>query len=110
MVVMYADKMTDSMTKAINETNRRRSIQEAYNIEHNITPTTIVKEIHDVIRGKETQEMAAKLLKKKSKVNKTEREKLILDLEKEMHDAAKVLDFERAAELRDVILELKSQT
>jgi excinuclease ABC subunit B len=110
MVVMYADKMTDSMTKAINETNRRRSIQEAYNIEHNITPTTIVKEIHDVIRGKETQEMAAKLLKKKSKVNKTEREKLILELEKEMHDAAKVLDFERAAELRDVILELKSQT
>ncbi|HAM62261.1 MAG TPA: excinuclease ABC subunit B, partial [Erysipelotrichaceae bacterium] len=110
MVVMYADKMTDSMTKAINETNRRRSIQEAYNIEHNITPTTIVKEIHDVIRGKETQEMAAKLLKKKSKVNKTERERLILDLEKEMHDAAKVLDFERAAELRDVILELKSQT
>jgi len=109
-VILYADKVTDSMEKAMNETNRRRAIQEAYNIEHNITPTTIVKEIQDVIRGKETQEMAAKLLKKKSRVSKTEREKLITSLEAEMHDAAKVLDFERAAELRDVILELKSES
>lgn len=108
-VILYADRITDSMAKAIRETDRRRAIQEAYNIEHNITPTTIVKEIHDVIRGKETQEMAAKLLKKKSRVSKPEREKLILSLEVEMHDAAKVLDFERAAELRDVILELKSE-
>jgi excinuclease ABC subunit B len=108
-VILYADKITDSMDKAMKETNRRRAIQEAYNVEHGITPTTIVKEIHDVIRGKETQEMAAKLLKKKSRVSKTEREKLITSLEAEMHDAAKVLDFERAAELRDVILELKSE-
>ncbi|TFG83210.1 MAG: excinuclease ABC subunit UvrB [Erysipelotrichales bacterium] len=108
-VILYADRVTDSMYKAMRETDRRRAIQEAYNIEHGITPTTIVKEIHDVIRGKETQEMAAKLLKKKSKVSKTEREKLITSLEIEMHDAAKVLDFERAAELRDVILELKSE-
>ncbi|MGB7595217.1 MAG: excinuclease ABC subunit UvrB [Erysipelotrichaceae bacterium] len=109
-VILYADKITDSMEKAMRETNRRRAIQEAHNIEHGITPTTIVKEIQDVIRGKETQEMAAKLLKKKSRVSKTEREKLITSLEAEMHDAAKVLDFERAAELRDVILELKSES
>lgn len=109
-VIMYADRMTDSMTKAIGETNRRRAIQEEHNRVNNITPTTIVKEIQDVIRGKETQEMAAKLLKKKSKVNKTEREKLIANLETEMHEAAKVLDFERAAELRDVILELKAES
>ena len=108
-VILYADRITDSMAKAIRETDRRRVIQEAYNVEHHITPTTIVKEIHDVIRGKETQEMAAKLLKKKSRVSKPEREKLIMSLEVEMHDAAKVLDFERAAELRDVILELKSE-
>jgi excinuclease ABC subunit B len=98
------------MQKAMRETDRRRAIQEAHNIEHGITPTTIVKEIQDVIRGKETQEMAAKLLKKKSRVSKTERDKLITSLEAEMHDAAKVLDFERAAELRDVILELKSES
>ncbi len=109
-VIMYADRMTDSMTKAIGETNRRRAIQEEHNRVNNITPTTIVKEIQDVIRGKETQEMAAKLLKKKSKVNKPEREKLIANLETEMHEAAKVLDFERAAELRDVILELKAES
>jgi len=109
-VIMYADRMTDSMTKAIGETNRRRSIQEEHNRVNNITPTTIVKEIQDVIRGKETQEIAAKLLKKKSKVNKPEREKLIANLETEMHEAAKVLDFERAAELRDVILELKAES
>ncbi len=109
-VLMYADRMTDSMTKAIGETNRRRAIQEEHNRVNHITPTTIVKEIQDVIRGKETQEMAAKLLKKKSKVNKPEREKLIANLETEMHEAAKVLDFERAAELRDVILELKAES
>jgi len=108
-VIMYADKMTDSMIKAISETDRRRAIQKAYNIEHGITPTTIVKEIHDAIRGKETQDMANKFIKKKAKSTKKERDTLILGLEKEMHDAAKVLDFERAAELRDVILELKSQ-
>jgi len=108
-VIMYADKMTDSMIKAISETDRRRAIQKAYNIEHGITPTTIVKEIHDAIRGKETQEMANKFIKKKAKSTKKERDTLILGLEKEMHDAAKVLDFERAAELRDIILELKSQ-
>jgi excinuclease ABC subunit B len=107
-VILYADKMTDSMEKAISETNRRREIQIAYNEEHNITPTTIIKEIHDVIRGKETQKMAKEYLTKRQKFDRKAQEELILSLEKEMHEAAKVLDFERAAELRDIILELKS--
>jgi len=107
-VILYADRITDSMEKAISETNRRREIQIAYNIEHNITPTTIIKEIHDVIRGKETQKMAKEYLTKRQKFDRKAQEELILSLEKEMHEAAKVLDFERAAELRDIILELKS--
>jgi len=109
-VILYADRMTDSMIKAIGETNRRRDIQIAYNLEHNITPTTIKKDIHDVIRGKETQAMAHKYLTKHQKQDKLEKQTLLDSLEKEMKDAAKVLDFERAAELRDVILELKSNT
>ena len=107
-VIMYGDKMTDSMKKAIEETNRRRAIQIAYNEEHHITPTTIVKDIGEAIHGKETQEMAARYLKKKSKLGKKEQQKLIDNLEKEMKDAARVLDFERAAELRDMLLELKA--
>lgn len=107
-VIMYGDKMTDSMKKAIEETNRRRAIQIAYNEEHYITPTTIVKDIGEAIHGKETQEMAARYMKKKSKLGKKEQQKLIDNLEKEMKDAARVLDFERAAELRDMLLELKA--
>ena len=107
-VVMYGDKITDSMKKAIEETNRRRAIQIAYNEEHHITPTTIVKDIGEAIHGKETQEMAARYMKKKSKLGKKEQQKLIDNLEKEMKDAARVLDFERAAELRDMLLELKA--
>lgn len=109
-VVMYADTVTDSMRKAINETNRRRSIQMEYNEKHGITPTTIKKEIRDAIAGKETQEMAAKYMKRKTKGSKKEREVLIQNLEKEMREAARVLDFERAAELRDMVLELKAQS
>lgn len=109
-VVMYADRMTDSMTKAITETNRRRKIQMEYNEKNGITPTTIKKEIRDAIAGKETQEMAAKYIKRKTKGNQKEKEVLIQNLEKEMKDAAKVLDFERAAELRDIILELKTES
>ena len=108
-VVMYADKMTDSMNKAITETNRRRSIQEAYNKEHGIIPTTIKKEIRDAIHGKETQEMTMNYMHKKNKVSKKSKEELLISLEKEMKEAARVLDFERAAELRDIILELKAQ-
>ncbi|MBQ9047733.1 MAG: excinuclease ABC subunit UvrB [Solobacterium sp.] len=108
-VYMYADTITESMQKAIDETNRRRSIQEAYNKEHGITPQTIKKPVEDAIRGKETKEMAAKYLKKRSKMGKKEKELMITNLEKEMKEAAKVLDFERAAELRDIIFELKSE-
>ncbi len=107
-VIMYADRHTESMKKAIAETNRRRRIQTEYNEAHGIIPTTIKKEIRDAIAGKETQEMAAKYIKKKTKGNKKDKDQLIESLQKEMRDAAKVLDFERAAELRDIILELKA--
>ncbi|MDR1794411.1 MAG: excinuclease ABC subunit UvrB [Erysipelotrichaceae bacterium] len=108
-VILYGDTMTQSMSKAIEETNRRRSIQEAYNKEHGITPKTIVKEIRDTIHGKETKEMAAKLLTKRSKGSKKETLVLIENLRKEMKEAARVLDFERAAELRDIIAELETK-
>lgn len=108
-VILYADHMTDSMNNAINETNRRRAVQEKFNLENNVTPKTIVKEIRDSIRGKETQEMTAKLLKKKGKASKKERDEVIRQLEKEMHEAARVLDFERAAQLRDIIIEMRAE-
>jgi len=107
-VFLYADHITASMNNAINETNRRRAIQEEYNRVNNITPTTIVKEIREAIHGKETKEMAVKYMKKKANKNSDEQVKLITNLETEMREAARVLDFERAAELRDIILELKS--
>ena len=108
-VHMYADVMTDSMKKAIAKTEHRRSIQEAFNKEHGIVPKTIKKPVEDAIRGKETREMAAKYLKKKAKMNRTDKAKLIADMEAEMREAAKVLDFERAAQLRDMVFELKSE-
>ncbi len=108
-VHMYADVMTGSMERAISETNRRRSIQEAFNKEHGITPTTIIKPVEDAIRGKETKEMAAKYLKKKSKMSGKDKATLIANMEAEMREAAGALDFERAAELRDMIFELKSE-
>ena len=104
-VIMYADKITDSMQKALDETARRREIQIAYNEKHGITPKTIIKPIHEVVRSKETQEMTAKYIGKTAKKDK---EKLLANLEKEMREAAKVLDFERAAELRDILLELRN--
>lgn len=108
-VIMYGDTVTDSMRKALDETNRRRKIQEDFNKAHNITPKTIVKDIHDSISGKETKEMAAKYMKSKIKPSKLERAKLIESLEKEMRDAARIMDFERAAELRDIVFELKAE-
>ena len=108
-VIMYADSITDSMQKALDETNRRRSIQIAYNKEHGITPKTIIKPIHEVVRSKETQEMTAKYMNKKTKMGKKDKEKLLASIEKEMREAAKVLDFERAAELRDILLELRDE-
>jgi len=108
-VIMYGDRITYSMQKAIDETARRREIQEAYNQEHHIIPKTIQKEIRDVIHGKETVDEATSLLQKGKKVDKKAKKKLVEDLEKEMKQAAKVLDFERAMELRDIIMELKGE-
>ncbi len=104
--IMYADTITDSMRYAIDETARRRSIQEAYNKEHNIVPKTIVKEIRDLISNVD-EEGNKKDKKNISKMSKKERELSIERLEQEMKDAAKHLDFERAMELRDLIFELK---
>ncbi|SFA44192.1 Excinuclease ABC subunit B [Parageobacillus thermantarcticus] len=110
-VIMYADTMTKSMEIAINETKRRRAIQEAYNREHGIVPQTVKKEIRDVIRATYAAEEKETYDAKPSygKMTKKEREKLIADLEKEMKEAAKALDFERAAQLRDIIFELKAE-
>lgn len=110
-VIMYADKMTNSMEIAINETKRRRSIQEEYNRKHGITPQTIQKEIRDVIRATHAAEDQEdyKPAAQYEKLTKKEREKVIADMEKEMKEAAKALNFERAAELRDLILELKAE-
>jgi len=103
-VIMYADSISESMKYAINETNRRRKIQEEYNKEHNIIPKTIIKEIPNVISNIEVKE------KKKNKdLTKTEKLKMINNLESEMKRAAKDLDFERAMQLRDIIFELKSE-
>ncbi len=108
-VIMYADMITDSMNKAITETNRRRAIQEAYNEEHGIVPHTVVKAVADAIHGKETQEMAREYMRKKNRMSAKDKEQMIRDLEAEMREAARSLDFERAAELRDMIFELKSE-
>ncbi|MEG0592231.1 MAG: excinuclease ABC subunit UvrB [Coprobacillus sp.] len=108
-VIMYGDKVTDSMNKAIAETTRRREIQEEYNKEHHITPQTIKKEIRDVIHGKEIIEDVSSIIKKGKKADKKAKKLIIDDLEKQMKDAAKILDFERAMELRDIIMELKGE-
>ena len=111
-VIMYADKMTDSMKKAIDETERRRTIQIEHNEKHGITPTTIQKDIRDVIRATRVAEdegIYEGEQTKVSKMSKPERQKLIASLEVEMKEAAKALDFERAAQLRDTILELKAE-
>lgn len=110
-VIMYADRITDSMKVAIDETERRREIQIAYNEKHGIVPKTINKEIHDVISATvetdETNEDQRKEVPKK--MTKKEREKTIENVEKEMKEAAKALDFERTTELRDLLFELKSK-
>ena len=101
-VIMYADTISDSMREAIDETKRRRTIQEEYNKKHNIIPTTIKKEIREVISNEE------EIDKSKKKATKKEKKKTIEDLTKEMKEAARQLDFERAMELRDAIFELES--
>ncbi|MBQ1877534.1 MAG: excinuclease ABC subunit UvrB, partial [Erysipelotrichaceae bacterium] len=107
-VIMYGDVITESMQKAIDETNRRRAIQEKFNEEHGIVPTTIRKEIREAIHSRETHEMAVKYMSRKMKQSASQQEELIKRLEKEMREAARILDFERAAEIRDMILEIKS--
>lgn len=111
-VVMYADRITNSMQVAIDETNRRREKQMAYNEKHDITPTTIKKEVRDVIRATvaaEDQEGYGNKAASLTKLSKAEKSEVIENMEKEMKDAAKALDFEKAAELRDIILELKAE-
>ena len=103
-VILYADKVTGSMQRAIDETARRREIQEKYNEEHDIIPMTVRKDVRDVIRATEVVEKEAKYDKKMSRKDK---EKLMQKLENEMKEAAKALDFETAATLRDAMLELK---
>ena len=103
-VIMYADTITRSMKNAISETNRRREIQMAYNREHGIVPKTIIKSVHEVIDiGKKVQDDK----KKQKKLSRAEKDKLIVELTNEMHKAARALDFERAAYLRDRIKELR---
>jgi excinuclease ABC subunit B len=110
-VIMYADKRTDSMEKAIEETARRRTLQEEHNRIHGVTPMTIQKDIRQVIRATQAAEEQETYMpaKKAVKMTKQERELLIAKLETEMKEAAKALDFERAAELRDSLLEIKAE-
>ncbi|MGD6977154.1 excinuclease ABC subunit UvrB [Bacillus altitudinis] len=112
-VIMYADNMTKSMDIAIQETKRRREQQEAYNEKFGITPQTIHKKIRDVIKAtkvhEDSEEYETKAAPKLSKMSKKEREKVIENVEMEMKEAAKALDFEKAAELRDLLLELKAE-
>ncbi|MBQ0009089.1 MAG: excinuclease ABC subunit UvrB [Firmicutes bacterium] len=105
-VIMYADHMTDSMSEAIAETNRRRSIQKAYNDENGIIPTTIIKEIRSPLGNVENASEVASKINKHSTRSEIERE--IKRLESDMRAAAKAYDFERAAEIRDILFELKA--
>lgn len=102
-VIMYADTYSDAMQEAISETARRRAIQEKFNEEHHIIPKTISKEIKDVVSN-EVKEKT-----KKKNISKKEKERIYHDLEMEMQNAAKNLDFERAMELRDILFEMKSE-
>ncbi len=109
-VIMYADKVTDSMQVAIDETNRRRSIQHAYNVEHGETPTSIKKEVRGLIQAtiaSDDEEATLDKISEIAKLPKAEKMETIEQLEEEMRAAAKELDFERATELRDIIFELK---
>ncbi|WP_178022527.1 excinuclease ABC subunit UvrB [uncultured Paenibacillus sp.] len=109
-VLMYGDSITESMDRAIKETERRRSIQIAYNEKHGITPQTIRKKVRDVIEATKVAESKADYLADaKGKMSKRDREAMIGRLEAEMKEAAKNLQFERAAELRDAILELRAE-
>ena len=107
-VIMYADTITDSMRAAIDETMRRRSLQDAYNKEHGITPQTIKKAVRDLISiSKEVARTEKTLAKDPESMSRDELEKLAEQVEKEMRKAAADLNFEAAAQLRDQMIELK---
>lgn len=117
-VIMYADKITGSMQRTIEETNRRRKVQNKYNSDHNITPVTVIKPVKDLIETTIVTEAESSLAadngadyetrtKAKRKLTNKDKEALIRTLTKQMQDASKALDFERAAELRDIIFELQ---
>ncbi|QHQ60636.1 excinuclease ABC subunit UvrB [Anaerocolumna sedimenticola] len=109
-VIMYADRITDSMNKAISETNRRRAIQSKYNEEHGITPTTIQKKVRELISiSKKADKDYYKMEKDPESMSKNELEAVVKKITKDMHTAAAELNFELAAELRDRLLELKKQ-
>ena len=109
-VIMYADTITESMDKAIKETNRRRQIQQAYNEAHGITPQTIKKAVRDLISiSKAAEDTSDQLVKDAESMSKKELTKLIGQLTKKMHSAAVDLNFELAAKLRDELIELKKQ-
>ena len=108
-VIMYADKITDSMRVAIEETKRRREIQQAYNAEHGITPTTIQKSVRELISvSKKVAKEEMNFKKDPESMNRDELTKLIADIQKKMQKAAADLNFEAAAEYRDKMVELKS--
>ena len=102
-VIMYADTMSESMDLSIRETNRRREIQDAYNQEHGIVPKTIIKKINDVVTNEEIEKLEDKKLSKEDKAQ------ILAVMEEEMKQAAANLDFEKAAELRDLIFEMKAE-
>ena len=106
-VIMYADSISEGMEIAINETKRRRTIQEAYNKEHGIVPKTIIKEIREVVSNVVDEKTGE--VKSQEKMSPKERRDLMVKIENEMKEAAKKLDFERAMELRDILFELKSE-
>ena len=106
-VIMYADNMTDSMKYAIDETYRRRHIQESYNFENGIVPKTVIKPIRPPIKN--TDDEVSDLIKASKKITRSELQKRIKELEKQMRQAAHDFDFERAAELRDIIFEMKAE-
>lgn len=109
-VIMYADHMTDSMARALSETERRRKIQHQYNVEHGITPTTIKKAVRDLISiSKKAENQTYQIEKDTESMSIKELEAVIKKMSKDMHTAAAELNFERAAELRDKILEMKKQ-
>ena len=109
-VIMYADRITGSMDRAIKETNRRREIQEDYNEKHGIVPQTIIKEVRDVIEAtKVAEESTDYKVEEQTELSAKDKKKLIKQYTDEMMDAAKNLQFERAAELRDMINKLKGE-